>query len=68
MDTDTAARSYTYTTTLSDSLEEAQESVAGVSLDEEMTNLTKYQQAYEAAAQLIEAAQEMFDIVMALKD
>ncbi len=68
LDTDSAARNYTYTTTLAESLEEEQESVSGVSLDEELTNLTKYQQAYEAAAQLITTAQELFDIVLSLKD
>ena len=35
------------------------ESVAGVSLDEEMVNLLKYQHAYEAAAKLISTVDDM---------
>jgi flagellar hook-associated protein 1 FlgK len=34
-------------------------SVSGVSLDEEMTNLIKYQHAYEAAARLVSVVDEM---------
>ena len=68
LDTDTAARNYTYTTTLAEDLQEQQESVSGVSLNEELTLLTKYQEAYKAAAQLITTANELFDIVLSLKD
>jgi flagellar hook-associated protein 1 FlgK len=42
----------------------AQDSVSGVNLDEEAANLMRYQQAYAAAAQIIAAAQEMFDTLM----
>lgn len=66
-DTDTAARNYTQTTALAEELDERQQEVAGVSLDEELTNLTRYQQAYQAASQLIQTANEMFEIVMSLK-
>ncbi|HEY6123163.1 MAG TPA: flagellar hook-associated protein FlgK [Steroidobacteraceae bacterium] len=40
------------------------DSVSGVNLDEEAANLLRYQQAYAAAAQIISAAQEMFDTLM----
>jgi flagellar hook-associated protein 1 len=39
---------------------------SGVSLDEELTNLTKYQQAFQGAAKVINAATDMLDIVMGL--
>lgn len=40
------------------------ESVSGVSLDEEMTNMIKYQHAYSAAARVITAMDEMLDIIV----
>ncbi|WAN11124.1 flagellar hook-associated protein FlgK [Stutzerimonas balearica] len=40
------------------------ESVSGVNLDEEAANLIKFQQYYTAAAQVIKAAQEMFDTII----
>jgi flagellar hook-associated protein 1 FlgK len=42
-------------------LENYRESVAGVSLDEEMVNLVKFQAAYNAAAKMISMADEMMD-------
>ncbi|MCB1756614.1 MAG: flagellar hook-associated protein FlgK [Gammaproteobacteria bacterium] len=48
-------------------LEEAQasrESVSGVNLDEEAINLTRYQQAYQASAQIIAAADNMFQTLL----
>ncbi|GAB7079430.1 flagellar hook-associated protein FlgK [Megalodesulfovibrio paquesii] len=66
-DTDVAARNYTQAYTLAADLDERQQEVAGVSMDEELANLTRYQQAYEAASQLITTANELFDVVMSLK-
>lgn len=40
------------------------ESVSGVSLDEEMVNLVKFQQGYSAAAKLIDTVQQMMDTVI----
>ena len=40
------------------------ESVSGVSLDEEMTNMIKYQHAYAAAARVITAMDEMLDVLV----
>jgi flagellar hook-associated protein 1 FlgK len=42
------------------------ESQSGVSLDEEMTNLIKYQKAFEGAAKVINTATEMMDTVLGL--
>jgi flagellar hook-associated protein 1 FlgK len=42
-------------------LENYRESVSGVSLDEEMVNLVKFQAAYDAAAKMISMADEMMD-------
>jgi flagellar hook-associated protein 1 FlgK len=43
------------------------DSVSGVSLDEEMTNMMKYQKAFEASARLITVVEEMLDTVMNMK-
>lgn len=41
------------------------EAVSGVNLDEEAADLLRYQQAYEAAAQVIATASELFDTLLA---
>jgi flagellar hook-associated protein 1 FlgK len=43
------------------------DSVSGVSLDEEMTEMMKFQKAYEASAHLITTIDEMLDTVLAMK-
>jgi len=45
-------------------LENQRESVSGVSLDEEMINLIKFQNAYTAAARLITTADEMMQTIL----
>ena len=40
--------------------------VSGVSLDEEMTNLIQYQQAFAASARVLNTAQQMFDTLLNL--
>ena len=45
--------------------EEAHSAVSGVNLDEEAAKLMHYQQAYQAAAQVIAVAQTLFDTVIA---
>lgn len=45
-------------------LENYRDSLSGVSLDEEMVNLIKYQAAYNAAAKMISIAQDMLDNLM----
>ncbi len=44
---------------------DARDSVSGVNLDEEAANLLRYQQAYQAAAQLIGVANTLFDSLLA---
>ena len=39
----------------------------GVNLDEELVNLTTYQQGYSAAGRLIQAAKDMFDVLLSIK-
>jgi flagellar hook-associated protein 1 FlgK len=46
------------------STENRRQSVAGVSLDEEMSNLVKFQHAYNAAARLISTTDEMLDTII----
>ena len=46
-------------------LHNRQDSVAGVSLDEEMTNLIKFQNSYNAASRLMTAIDEMLQILIA---
>lgn len=50
-----------------DQLEQRRNSIAGVSLDEEMINLIKYQQAYNASAKLVSTLDTMLDQLLALK-
>ena len=40
------------------------DAVSGVNLDEEAANMLRYQQAYQAAAQIISAANQMFDTLL----
>ena len=42
-----------------------QQGVSGVNLDEEASNLLRYQQAYQASAKLIQTAQTLFDTLIA---
>jgi len=42
----------------------ARDAVSGVNLDEEAANMLRYQQAYQAAAQIIAAANQMFDTLI----
>ncbi len=47
-------------------LSNLRESVAGVSLDEELTSLIKYQKAFEGASRVINTATQMLDTVLNL--
>jgi flagellar hook-associated protein 1 len=44
----------------------AQQSVSGVNLDEEASNLLQYQQAYQAAGKVIQIASQLFDTILQL--
>ena len=45
-------------------LKEQQDSVSGVSIDEEMTDMMKFQRAYEATGKLIRVLDEMLDVIV----
>lgn len=45
-------------------IEYRRESVSGVSLDEELTNMIKFQHAYNSAARMVTAIDEMLDVVV----
>ncbi|MFA7382003.1 MAG: flagellar hook-associated protein FlgK [Desulfurivibrionaceae bacterium] len=57
--TRTISHSFDSTVLVNTQLREIRDSVSGVSLDEEMANLIKYQHAYTAAARLITMSDEM---------
>ena len=42
----------------------SRESVSGVNLDEEMTNMLRFQHAYSAAARMITAIDETLDVLI----
>jgi flagellar hook-associated protein 1 FlgK len=44
----------------------AQQNVSGVNLDEEASNLLRYQQAYQAAGKVMQIASTMFDTLLSL--
>ena len=58
---------YEYQTALAEELAAQQDAVSAVSLDEEMTNLIRFQQSYQAAAKLITVADEMMQTILAMK-
>jgi flagellar hook-associated protein 1 FlgK len=53
-------------TLMVEQLENRREQISGVSLDEEMTNLMKFQHAYDASAQMIRVVDEMLDTIIEL--
>ena len=56
--------SYNHQSDMVAQLENQRESISGVSLDEEMINLIKFQNAYTAAARLITTADEMMQTIL----
>lgn len=51
---------------LLDSMVDTQQSESGVNLDEEATNLLRYQQAYQAAGKVMQTVDEMFKVLLDL--
>ena len=49
---------------LSESIEDRRQGTAGVSLDEEMTNLIRFQRGYQAAARAMSATDELLDTLI----
>lgn len=66
-DTSRSEFNQNYYKTLANDLDERQQQVAGVNLDEEMSNLIKYQASYTAAAKLITTADQMLQTILSLK-
>ncbi|MEA3435313.1 MAG: flagellar hook-associated protein FlgK [Thermodesulfobacteriota bacterium] len=64
IDVQSAQMNYDHQTAMASSLDNYRESISGVSIDEEMVNLVKFQHAYDAAAKLISAVDEMMNTVM----
>ncbi|MDP2690106.1 MAG: flagellar basal body rod C-terminal domain-containing protein, partial [Deltaproteobacteria bacterium] len=52
---------------VAEQLENARESLSGVSLEEEAVNLIKLQRAYEAAAKVMATADKMFETLLAIR-
>jgi flagellar hook-associated protein 1 FlgK len=61
-----ANRNLDYQTAVMNQLESQKEAVSGVSIDEEMLNLIKYQAGYNAAARMCGVVNEMMDILINL--
>ncbi len=66
-DTNRAEFNHNFYKTLANDLDERQQQVAGVNLDEEMSDLIKYQASYTAAAKLISTADQMLQTILSLK-
>ena len=49
---------------LSDAVSDRRDSVAGVSLDEEMSNLVRFQRAYQASSRAMSTMDEMLDVLI----
>jgi flagellar hook-associated protein 1 FlgK len=55
-----------YRTSVWTQLENSRESISGVSLDEEMMNLIKYQMSYDTSGKMVSTVSEMLDTLMEL--
>jgi flagellar hook-associated protein 1 FlgK len=66
VDVQAAGRSETQSGAMVTQLGNQRESLSGVSLDEELVNLTKYQKAYQGAAKMVNVGAEMLDTVLGM--
>ncbi|MED1204376.1 flagellar hook-associated protein FlgK [Heyndrickxia acidicola] len=64
VDSQQASRLSTNSTTLLQSVDNNRQSVSSVSIDEEMTNMIKYQQAYSASARMVTMMDDILDKVV----
>lgn len=48
-------------------LQRQHDSISGVSIDEEMSDLVRFQRAYQASARIITTVDEMLQTVLSLK-
>jgi flagellar hook-associated protein 1 FlgK len=49
---------------LTDAVENRRQSVAGVSMDEEMSNLVRFQRSYQASSRAMSTMDEMLDVLI----
>jgi flagellar hook-associated protein 1 FlgK len=66
IDVNTVSDNYDQQNAMVGYLTSYRESISGVSLDEEMVNLVKYQHAYEAAAKLIANVDDMMTTIIGM--
>lgn len=59
-----AQRAYDTSSLLTSTLQSKRDSVSGVSLDEEMTNLVRFQRGYQASARALSAMDDMLDTLI----
>jgi flagellar hook-associated protein 1 len=59
-----ANRQQTNAQALTDAVNDRRQSVTGVSMDEEMTNLVKFQRAYQASARAMSTMDDMLDVLI----
>lgn len=64
IDIETAQNSRHSNQLLKEQIQNQRESESGVSLDEEMTNLIKYQRSFEAAAKVVQVVDQMMETVV----
>jgi flagellar hook-associated protein 1 len=62
-----ASRDKSFSETMVNQISNIRDSISGVSLDEELTNLIKYQHAYAAATKLISTSDEMLNTLLQVK-
>ena len=62
-----AGQSQDLNQTLINQLTQLRDSVSGVSLDEEMVNMMKYQYAYIAASKLVNASDQLLQVVLSMR-
>ena len=67
IDVQNAANNEKFNNTILTQYTQSKESVSGVTLDEEMSDLLKYQYAYQAAAKLISICDEMMQTLLSVK-
>jgi len=67
IDSQSISRSNSYNETLVKNLQQQRNNISAVSIDEEMTNVIKYRQAYAAAAKLISIADQMYQTLLNTK-
>jgi flagellar hook-associated protein 1 FlgK len=63
-DTDNADRAQTIAQSALDSAEDRRQNVSGVSLDEEMANLIKFQRGYQASARAMSSVDDLLDTLI----